>query len=43
MEKLQIDKKTKLAAYKLLSEEWLAATMYEQMILGCKSDDRHII
>ena len=39
----EINKQTKKAVCKLISEEWIAANLYEQMILGCSSDDRHII
>ena len=43
MNGLDINKKTKTALCKLISEEWIAANLYEQMILGCNPDERHII
>lgn len=43
MTDFNLDNNTKKALFKLISEEWIAATMYEQMILGCKAEDRHYI
>lgn len=38
-----IDNKTKKALYRLISEEWIAATMYEQMVLACIPEERSVI
>ena len=43
MTDFNLDNNTKKALFKLISEEWIAATMYEQMILGCKAEERHYI
>lgn len=39
----KLDKKTEKALCKLISEEWIAATLYEQMVLACKSEERNVI
>jgi ferritin-like protein len=39
----KMNNKTKKALYKLISEEWLAANMYESMVLGCKAEARATI
>jgi ferritin-like protein len=43
MNELNLNNKTKTALCKLISEEWIAYTMYEQMVLGCNVDERKII
>ena len=37
------DKKIEKAVKKLISEEWLASTFYEQMILACDPNERDTI
>lgn len=35
----KVEKKVQKALNKLISEEWMAGTMYKQMLLACKQDE----